>query len=130
AGNTGRAFDLETDRRIAEFKFIDWQGGSETIRQNSLFKDFFLLEDEDTAKRRVMYVLDTTYPLKFLKAGRALESVMSKQPKLMQRFRDRFDQRFQTVGEYYAAQGARVELVGIGDLLAAEVVAALSSTAL
>ncbi|WP_283814259.1 hypothetical protein [Bradyrhizobium aeschynomenes] len=24
AGNTGRPFDLETNRRIAEFKFIHW----------------------------------------------------------------------------------------------------------
>src|SRR5262245_16868715 len=39
AGNTGRAFDLETTLRVAEFKFIDWQGGAEVIRQNSLFKD-------------------------------------------------------------------------------------------
>jgi hypothetical protein len=41
AGNTGRAFDLETNLRIAEFKFIRWQGGPESIRQNSVFKDFF-----------------------------------------------------------------------------------------
>src|SRR3981081_3893451 len=27
AGNTGRAFDLETSLRVAEFKFIHWQGG-------------------------------------------------------------------------------------------------------
>src|SRR6185437_7077278 len=26
AGNTGRAFDLETNRRVGEFKFIHWQG--------------------------------------------------------------------------------------------------------
>ena len=37
AGNTGRAFDLETNLRVAEFKFIRWQGGPESIRQNSLF---------------------------------------------------------------------------------------------
>lgn len=37
AGNTGRPFDLETSERVAEFKFIDWQGGSEAIRQNALF---------------------------------------------------------------------------------------------
>lgn len=37
AGNTGRPFDLETDHRIAEFKFIDWKGGPESIRQNSRF---------------------------------------------------------------------------------------------
>ena len=32
AGNTGRQFDLETNLRVAEYKFIDWQGGSESIR--------------------------------------------------------------------------------------------------
>jgi hypothetical protein len=36
AGNTGRAFDLETSLRVAEFKFIHGQGGPGSIRQNSL----------------------------------------------------------------------------------------------
>jgi len=36
AGNTGRSFDLETDRRVAEFKFSVWRGGTEPIRQNQL----------------------------------------------------------------------------------------------
>lgn len=34
AGNTGRQFDLETNLRVAEFKFIRWRGGAESIRQN------------------------------------------------------------------------------------------------
>ncbi len=42
AGNSGRLWDLETSHQIAEFKFILWQGGPESIRQNALFKDFFL----------------------------------------------------------------------------------------
>ena len=42
AGNTGRQFDLETNIRVAEYKFIDWQGGPESIRQNGIFKDFFV----------------------------------------------------------------------------------------
>jgi hypothetical protein len=42
---TGRSFDLETSYRVAvaELKFIRWQGGPESIRQNQLFKDFYLL---------------------------------------------------------------------------------------
>src|SRR4051794_7309424 len=36
AGNTGRDHDLVTDRQIAEFKFITWRGGPESIRQNGL----------------------------------------------------------------------------------------------
>jgi hypothetical protein len=31
AGNTNRHFDLETNQRIAEFKFIHWQGGSPAL---------------------------------------------------------------------------------------------------
>ncbi len=56
AGNTGRLFDLETDKRIAEFKFINWQGGAEAIRQNSLFKDFYNLVEYETHKKRFLYL--------------------------------------------------------------------------
>jgi hypothetical protein len=38
AGNTGRDWDMETDRQIAEFKFIKWKG-ADAIRQNTLFVD-------------------------------------------------------------------------------------------
>jgi hypothetical protein len=51
AGNTGRAFDLETNDRIAEFKFIRWQGGQESIRQNALFKDFYEMANIRAGKR-------------------------------------------------------------------------------
>jgi hypothetical protein len=66
AGNTGREFDLETDRRIVEFKFIHWQGGAETIRQNALFKDLYQMIEHPTEKRKFMYVLGTKVPTKFL----------------------------------------------------------------
>ena len=41
AGSTGKDFDLETNLSIAEFKFIQWRGGAEAIRQNQVFKDFY-----------------------------------------------------------------------------------------
>src|SRR5882724_1902473 len=59
AGNTGRAFDLVTNQRIAEFKFIRWQGGPESIRQNTLFKDFYLMAEEPTEKSKFLYVVGT-----------------------------------------------------------------------
>ena len=62
AGNTGRDYDLETDRRIAEFKFITWRGGAEAIRQNHTFVDMFNLACADTTKRRVLYLLDADVP--------------------------------------------------------------------
>ena len=102
AGNTGREFDLETNHRIAEFKFIHWQGGSETIRQNALFKDFFLLADSETSKRKYLYVLDTEHPLRFMNGRRALDSVLIQHTNLKTRFHIKFNDRYQRVREYYA----------------------------
>src|SRR5258708_16459220 len=62
AGNTGRDFDLETNYRIAEFKFIHWRGGAESIRQNQLFKDFYLLSESPSTKRKHLYVIGTEKP--------------------------------------------------------------------
>ena len=104
AGNTGREFDLETDRRVAEFKFIHWRGGADTIRQNSLFKDFYLLAEHTTKKRKELFVLDTKHPLKFLRAGRALRSVLSKNVTLWEGFQAKYGNSYQTVGDYYAAR--------------------------
>ena len=113
AGNTGKPFDLETDRRIAEFKFIRWQGGPETIRQNALFKDFYLLAESPSKKRKFLYVVDATYPLKFFRSGRGIESVFSRLPDLMKDIQTRYGTRFQKVREYYEC---RRELVSVIDL--------------
>jgi hypothetical protein len=65
AGNTGRSFDLETNLRVAEFKFIQWKGDSEAIRQNSVFKDFYGLAEAATSKERFLYVVGLEHPLSF-----------------------------------------------------------------
>lgn len=115
AGNTGREFDLETDQRIAEFKFMRWRGGSESIRQNVLFKDFFALAEADTDKERYLYVLGLERPMKFLTGGRALRSVLSRNNPLLRAFQERYGDRFTRVREYYEFQKDRVRVV---DLLA------------
>lgn len=105
AGNTGRAFDLETNQRVAEFKFIRWQGGPESIRQNGLFKDFFLLAEHPTQKRKHLYVLGTEHPLRFLNGGRALSrsSVLSGSVRLKTAFEAKYPQ-LKTVREYYLSK--------------------------
>jgi hypothetical protein len=114
AGNTGRSHDLETDRRVAEFKFITWRGGSESIRQNSLFIDLFNLVSSETTKRREMYVLGTQEALRFLNGGRAIQSVLSRNDAA----RKRFDQRhaadgFVTVSQYWATVRNHVDLIDL-----------------
>jgi hypothetical protein len=113
AGNTGRDFDLETNYRVAEFKFIRWRGGPESIRQNSIFKDFFLLAESESAKRKYLYVLGTEYPLKFLNAGRALSSVLSKDNAIREQFHAKFGDQFQRVREYFLAHGDKVVVADV-----------------
>jgi len=108
AGNTGREFDLETSHRVAEFKFIQWRGGPESIRQNSIFKDFFLLAESDIEKQKYLYVLGTEHPLKFLNGGRALRSVLSKDDRIREHFYTLFPHRYERVREYYQSRRDRV----------------------
>lgn len=124
AGNTGREFDLETDRRVAEFKFIDWRGGSETIRQNNLFSDLFGLATADTDKRRLLYLLGTDHPLRFLNGGRSLTSVLSRLPKVRRRFDELYEAgRFATVRDYWHTVENQVELADLRQLVPAFAVA-------
>jgi HAMP domain-containing protein len=113
AGNTGREFDLETNHRVAEFKFIHWRGGAESIRQNQLFKDFYLLAESPTPKRKYLYVLGTEMPLRFLNGGRKLDSVLSRNVKLPNDLRARHGSTYQKVREYYSAHR---HLVAIEDV--------------
>jgi hypothetical protein len=107
AGNTGREFDLETNLRVAEFKFIRWRGGAESIRQNSIFKDYVLLAENPTPKRKYLYLVGTEHALKFLHGGRALSSVLSRNDKLQKMFSERFGSQFSKVRDYYELTAMR-----------------------
>lgn len=103
AGKTGRAHDREMTHRIGEFKFIQWRGGSESIRHSSIFKDYFLLAESTRPKRKYLYAIGTDYPLKFFNGGRSLASVLSKGDHLKTQFAGTFGGHFKTVCDYYAA---------------------------
>jgi hypothetical protein len=117
AGNTGREFDLETNLRVAEFKFIRWRGGPESIRQNSVFKDYVMLAVHPTEKRKYLYLLGVEHALKFFRGGRALSSVLSKDARLKSLFLDRFGDKFRRVREYYAAHGQEVRIEDVSPWL-------------
>lgn len=113
AGNTGRQFDLETNLRVAEYKFIDWQGGSETIRQNSIFKDFFELAEYETHKRKYLYVVGTKYPLKFFSGGRSITSVLSRYPKILARIQEKYGDRIVKIRDYYEMKKSEVTIFDV-----------------
>jgi hypothetical protein len=102
AGNTGKGFDLETNIRIGEFKFIGWKGGSESIRQNQLFKDFYYLAEAHTKKRRLSICNWIRASTKILNGRRAIySSVCSRNAKTSKDFNDKYGSKFKTVYEYF-----------------------------
>ncbi len=113
AGNTGRKFDLETNLRVAEYKFIDWQGRADTIRQNSIFKDFFELAEYETTKKKFLYVVGLEHPLRFFRGGRALTSVLSRQPVILQRLNATYGEDITHVRNYYDLKKEEVEICDI-----------------
>lgn len=117
AGNTGKPFDLETNMRIAEFKFIDWKGGPEAIRQNQLFKDFYLLAEYLTNRDRYLYVVGTEHPKRFLNSQRSLRSVMSRDNKLWSDFQTKYRDRFSTVRDYFIYREARVKIEDMATII-------------
>ena len=111
AANNDRKFDLETNNRIAEFKFICWRGQDQQ-RQNSLFKDFYGLAEDRTLKKKFMYVLGTERPLKFLNGRRNIASALDI-AKLRERFEATYGDKYQTVCDYYQAHRTEVILKDI-----------------
>jgi len=117
AGSTGKKFDLETNLRVAEFKFIKWKGGAEAIRQNRLFKDFYNLAEDTSGKEKYLYLLGLTIPLKFLRGGRALSSVLSRDMHLSNAFTEKYGERFMTVNQYFRHKENTVKIVDLNTIL-------------
>lgn len=117
AGNTGRDFDLETNKRIAEFTFIEWQGGPEVIRQNKVFKDFYFLAEEDTDKRRELFSIGTKHVLQFMRSKRGIDSILNGNAKLGRAFRSKYGNRLTFVQDYYDTVKEKVAIRDICDHL-------------
>ena len=119
AGNTGHDFDLETNRRIAEFKFITWQGGPESIRQNGLFVDLYHLAEANTDKLRQLYVTDLVHPLRFLEGGRSMRSILSKHAYVAEKLSARHGDRYKVARDYWNDVRERVEIIDVSTLVPA-----------
>ena len=117
AGNTGKDFDLTTDRRVGEFKFIAWRGGPESIRQNQVFKDYLKLLWDETARRKQLFLTGTKEALAFLRGGRALDSVLSKDVHVKAKFSESYGDRFTKVGDFYRFVESKVEVIDLRQIV-------------
>lgn len=119
AGNTGRPYDLETDRRVAEFKFIDWTGGPESVRQDGLLIDIFQLDTSQTEKAKVMYLTGAEIPLHWLRTTRRkTRECLGRKRRIPARFDEAYGPtQFEYVNEYWSSIEKTVQVVDLRGLV-------------
>ncbi|GLY22178.1 hypothetical protein [Micromonospora sp. NBRC 101691] len=91
AGNDpGRKFDLETDRRVAEFKMAVWKG-RDTMRKRGVFADLVHLTLAGIGRRAQLYV-SGPLPINYLRTseGSAAWALGRSSPRLRQQFEEQF----------------------------------------
>jgi hypothetical protein len=110
AGNApDRRYDLETNIRISEFTFIDWKG-RDSARQDKLFKDFFLLAEAETLKRRCLYVNSRSHAIKCLEGERACKSLLGRNANIGRRFAETYPASMLAC-DYFRQKGSVVDII-------------------
>jgi len=117
AGNAGSEFDVVTNYRVAEFKFINWQGGSEAVRKKTFFQDYFKLVRDQSGKTKYFYLLNTVIPIRFLKGRSKILRMLDRDQRLALSFQKLYGDRFQTVGEFYNAYKNEVQFVNLIEII-------------
>ncbi|MFE0592651.1 hypothetical protein [Micromonospora echinospora] len=118
AGNDpGRPYDLETDRRIAEFKMSVWKG-ADAMRKRGVFADLVHLALDESGRRAQLFVagLPAVHFLRTAK-GSAAWALNRSSPVLRQRFEERFGSLDVPIRDFTAGPAGHVELINLAELL-------------
>ncbi|WP_217491761.1 hypothetical protein [Tsukamurella pseudospumae] len=119
AGNDkSRPFDLETDRRIAEFKVAQWKG-ADAMRKRGVFADLVHLAMDETNRHAQLFVVGDA-PTRFLRtsAAKASWGLEKSSARTRERYAARFDPSWEmSVAEFTAGPAARIELVDLRELV-------------
>jgi len=107
ASSEVKRFDLETNRRIAEFTFIEWTGNDNT-RLQKIFKDFYRIAEFNTPKRKEIWLSDDSYVLKYLRSGSSIRSATHKHRDVWEDFRANYAS-IDKVCDYYRLRANTVE---------------------
>ena len=113
AGNdSSRPFDVETDRRVAEFKLARWDGHDAT-RKRGVFKDFVHLAAEESDRVAELYVVGQR-PIRFLHETRATASwALNRFPGPRRLFRERFGNLDVKISTFVEGPGADVRVIDL-----------------
>jgi len=118
AGNDpGRPFDLETNRRVAEFKLSFWKG-ADAMRKRGVFADLVHLAMDDSDRRAQLFVVGRA-PIDFLRTGQATATwaLGRSSPNLRERFAARYGTNDITIRDFTHGPGGHVELVDLTTLM-------------
>lgn len=103
-----KRFDLETNLRIAEFTFIEWQGNDNT-RLQKFFKDFYRLSEFKSHKAKELWVSEDIYVLKYLRSNTSVRSATHKHRDVWEDFTAKYPD-IKTVSEYYRLHANEIVL--------------------
>jgi len=117
AGNDPtRPFDLETDRRIAEFKLARWTG-ADAMRKRQVFKDLVQLATDTSGRQADLFVIGEE-PGNFLRSSSASAAwALDRSPGLHQLFKDRFGPLTMTVASFTAGHARHVRITDLRGVL-------------
>jgi hypothetical protein len=117
AGNDpSRPFDIETDRRIAEFKLARWDG-HDAMRKRQLFKDLVHLAADTSGRSAELYVAGDR-PLRFLDTTRASAAwALNRFPSPALLFEQRFGDPAVAIADFRAARASHVRVINLQELL-------------
>ncbi len=113
AGNdSSRPYDVESDRRIAEFKLARWDG-ADAMRKRQLVKDLVALAADTSGKKAELYVIGDR-PLRFLTETMSKMSwALDRAPGARALFETRFGSLDVKVSAFVRGDGARVEIIDL-----------------
>ncbi|WP_157362083.1 hypothetical protein [Haloechinothrix halophila] len=120
AGNDpGRPFDVETDRRVAEFKIQFWKG-ADAMRKRGTFKDLVHLALDESGRRAQLYVAGA-HAIHFLRTSTSTAdwALNRTSPILRERFEERFGTLHVRVCDFTSTSAAHVDLIDLTGILPA-----------
>lgn len=116
ADNSSSEFDLITNKRIAEFKFITWRGNDST-RLKTTFVDYYNLVEYKTDKDKYLYLIDCNNFKKFLGGRRRFTNILSKNTNIAKEFEEKYKGKYNYINEYYSENCSKVKLISLKDLI-------------
>jgi hypothetical protein len=119
AGNDpSRPFDVETDRRVAEFKVAQWKG-ADTMRKRGVFADLVHLALDESDRRAQMFAVGPL-PSKFLTSSKATAewALARSSPHTRRRFEEKFGPAGEfTIAEFTGGPAAHIEIIDLASLI-------------